>query len=100
VSDRIGAQIKLFLHDKHLFMTVFHKYTPKKGGICWEALEDNQIQTGPCNSIEKEQPFCFHVSKSKQRRMQRSNMLFVTNATRNIQKLRRDQEVVFSVKMS
>jgi hypothetical protein len=28
------------------------------------------------------------------------NMLFVTNATRNIQKARRDQEVVFSVKMS
>ncbi len=48
----------------------FHKYTAKTGGICWEGLEDHHIQTRPCNSIEKEQPFCFHLSKSKQRRMQ------------------------------
>ena len=55
---------------KHLSTAIFHKYTAKTGGICWEGLEDHHIQTRPCNSIEKEQPFCFHLSKSKQRRMQ------------------------------
>ena len=36
----------------------------------------------------------------KEQTEENANMLFVTNAMRNIQKPRRDQEVVFSVKMS
>ena len=37
----------------------FYKYTAKTGGICWEGLEDHHIQTGPCNSIEKNNHFVF-----------------------------------------
>ena len=83
---------------KHLSVIVFHKYTAKTGGICWEGLDDHHIQTRPCNSIEKRKPILF--SFVKEQTGENANMLIVTNVAKNIQKPRRVQEMEFSVKMS
>ena len=82
----------------HFSMPILHKYTVNRAGICGEGLEDYHVQTGPCNSIEKEQPFCIHVSKSKQRRMTTCCLSWMPWET--FKSTKRYQEVVFWVKMS
>ena len=44
-------------------------YPDNRGGRCREGLEDHHIQTGPCNSLEKELLLCIHVLESEQTRM-------------------------------
>ncbi len=56
--------MKCFYMRYHLPIPVLHKFTGNRGGICGEGLEDYHVQIRPCNSIEKEQPFCIHAQRT------------------------------------
>ena len=97
VSDQIGAQIKLFLHDKtFIYDCFFINILPRQEeyvGKDWRTITfrpDHAIQ------LKKNNYFVFICQQTEEN----ANMLLVTNAMRNIRKPRRDQEVVFSVNMS
>ncbi len=87
-----------FCMTKHLSMTVFSKiYSQDRRNMLG-------MIGGPSHSDQimqfswKRKTILF--SFNKEQTEENANMLFVINSTMNIQKSRRDQEVVFSVKMS
>ncbi len=98
VSDRIGALINYFCMTTHLSMTVFS----------WVYSQDKRNMLGRIGGLShSDQTMQFSWTRTtilfscvKEQTEENANMLFVINTMRNIQKPRRDQEVVFSVKMS
>ena len=97
VSDRIGAQMNYSLRIMHSSDCLSLIYSENRRNMLGRT-------GGPLHSDQTMQ-FSWKrttmlFSFVKEQTEENVNMLFVTNATRNIQKARRDQEVVFSVKMS
>ena len=60
----ICTHIEYFCWQSFVFPPISNLFPCNRGGRCREGLEDHHIQTGPCNSIGKEQFLWIHVLRA------------------------------------